>query len=66
MANAPTVLVILDGWGYREETADNAVAQAETPNFDRIWASCPHALLRTDGPHVGLPEGQLAIPRSGT
>ncbi|TVQ36839.1 MAG: 2,3-bisphosphoglycerate-independent phosphoglycerate mutase [Geminicoccaceae bacterium] len=65
MANAPTVLVILDGWGYREETADNAVAQAETPNFDRIWASCPHALLRTDGPHVGLPEGQFGNSEVG-
>ena len=33
----PVVLCILDGWGYREESADNAVALAHTPNFDRIW-----------------------------
>ncbi len=65
MAQAPTVLVILDGWGYREATADNAVAQARTPNFDRIWANCPHTLLRTDGPHVGLPDGQFGNSEVG-
>ncbi|MFW5678907.1 MAG: 2,3-bisphosphoglycerate-independent phosphoglycerate mutase [Pseudomonadota bacterium] len=65
MAQAPTVLVILDGWGYREETADNAVAQAATPHFDRIWQRCPHTLLRTDGPHVGLPEGQFGNSEVG-
>ncbi len=65
MAQGPTVLVILDGWGYREEVADNAVAQAHTPTFDRIWASCPHTLLRTDGPHVGLPEGQFGNSEVG-
>ena len=37
----PVMLVILDGWGLRAETADNAVALARTPNYDRLAASCP-------------------------
>ena len=59
----PVMLAILDGWGWREEAADNAVRQARAPNFDRLWGSCPHALLRTSGKDVGLPAGQMAIPR---
>lgn len=65
MAKRPVVLVILDGWGWREERADNAVLLAETPNFDAAWARCPHTLLRTDGPHVGLPEGQFGNSEVG-
>ncbi|SDO60895.1 phosphoglycerate mutase [Lutimaribacter pacificus] len=61
----PVVLCILDGWGYREDPADNAVAQAQTPNFDRIWASCPHNLLITHGPDVGLPRGQMGNSEVG-
>ncbi|MFN9093875.1 MAG: hypothetical protein ACK5WN_06205, partial [Alphaproteobacteria bacterium] len=33
----PVMLVILDGWGWREDIADNAVRQAKTPNFDALW-----------------------------
>jgi 2,3-bisphosphoglycerate-independent phosphoglycerate mutase len=65
MTQPPVVLVILDGWGHREETADNAVALGRTPTFDRIWREFPHALLRTDGPHVGLPEGQFGNSEVG-
>ena len=43
----PVMLVILDGFGWREDPADNAVALANKPNFDRLWASCPHAFLHT-------------------
>jgi 2,3-bisphosphoglycerate-independent phosphoglycerate mutase len=50
----PVMLAILDGWGWREDAADNAVKQARTPNFDRQWASCPNALLHTSGKDVGL------------
>ena len=50
----PVMLVIMDGWGFREDPADNAVRQAHTPAFDRLWATCPHALLRTSGKDVGL------------
>jgi len=59
------MLVILDGWGWREDNADNAVRQARTPNFDRLWASCPHALLRTSGVDVGLPDGQMGNSEVG-
>ncbi|SDJ15362.1 2,3-bisphosphoglycerate-independent phosphoglycerate mutase [Lutimaribacter saemankumensis] len=61
----PVVLCILDGWGYREDPEDNAVAQADTPNFDRIWKTCPHNLLITHGPDVGLPRGQMGNSEVG-
>jgi 2,3-bisphosphoglycerate-independent phosphoglycerate mutase len=61
----PVMLMILDGWGWREDTADNAVRQARTPNFDRLWALCPHALLHTSGRNVGLPEGQMGNSEVG-
>src|SRR5438128_3310779 len=61
----PVMLAILDGWGWREEAADNAVRQARTPTFDRLWASCPHALLHTSGKDVGLPTGQMGNSEVG-
>src|SRR5215469_10801113 len=61
----PVMLVVLDGWGWREEAADNAVRQARTPTFDRLWAGCPHALLRTSGKDVGLPKGQMGNSEVG-
>src|SRR3954466_3154653 len=61
----PVMLVVLDGWGWREETADNAVRQANTPTFDRLWANGPHAFLRTDGREVGLPPGQMGNSEVG-
>lgn len=61
----PVVLCVLDGWGWREERDNNAVALAETPNFDRLWRSLPHCFLRTDGPKVGLPEGQFGNSEVG-
>jgi len=51
----PVVLCILDGWGYRAEKEHNAIAAAHTPVWDELWASCPHAFIRTDGLSVGLP-----------
>ena len=50
----PVMLVVLDGWGWREERADNAVRLARTPAFDRLWSAGPHALLHTSGRDVGL------------
>jgi 2,3-bisphosphoglycerate-independent phosphoglycerate mutase len=61
----PVMLVILDGWGWREEKADNAVRQASTPAFDRLWSSCPRAFLRTSGNDVGLPDGQMGNSEVG-
>jgi 2,3-bisphosphoglycerate-independent phosphoglycerate mutase len=63
--NRPVMLVVLDGWGWRDETADNAVRLARTPVFDRLWTSCPHALLRTSGADVGLPAGQMGNSEVG-
>jgi 2,3-bisphosphoglycerate-independent phosphoglycerate mutase len=59
------MLMILDGWGWREETANNAVRLANTPNFDRFWATCPHAFLKTSGLDVGLPGGQMGNSEVG-
>jgi 2,3-bisphosphoglycerate-independent phosphoglycerate mutase len=59
------MLVILDGWGWREEAADNAVRQAKTPCFDALWAAGPRGFLHTSGPDVGLPEGQMGNSEVG-
>ncbi len=59
------MLVILDGWGWREDKADNAVRQAKTPTFDKLWQSGPHAFLRTSGKDVGLPDGQMGNSEVG-
>jgi 2,3-bisphosphoglycerate-independent phosphoglycerate mutase len=64
-APKPVMLVILDGWGWREELADNAVAQAATPCFDALWAAGPRAFLRTSGRDVGLPDGQMGNSEVG-
>ncbi len=61
----PVILCILDGWGHREERAANAPALAHTPHFDRIWTECPHELLITHGPDVGLPTGQMGNSEVG-
>ncbi|CAH2599385.1 2,3-bisphosphoglycerate-independent phosphoglycerate mutase [Rhodovastum atsumiense] len=61
----PVMLVVLDGWGWREDPADNAVRDAQTPVFDRLWASSPHAFLRTSGLDVGLPDGQMGNSEVG-
>lgn len=53
------ILIILDGWGYREEKDHNAIAQARTPNYDRLWRDYPHAVLEAASLSVGLPEGQM-------
>ncbi|MDX2155319.1 MAG: 2,3-bisphosphoglycerate-independent phosphoglycerate mutase [Hyphomicrobiaceae bacterium] len=65
MPPRPVMLVVLDGWGWREETADNAVRLAHTPTFDRLWAAGPRAFLRTSGLDVGLPEGQMGNSEVG-
>lgn len=59
------MLVILDGWGWREATADNAVRLARTPTFSKLWSTCPHALLHTSGKDVGLPGGQMGNSEVG-
>ena len=61
----PVMLVVLDGWGWRDETIDNAVRQAQTPNFDHMWDASPHALLQASGLDVGLPQGQMGNSEVG-
>jgi 2,3-bisphosphoglycerate-independent phosphoglycerate mutase len=61
----PVMLVILDGWGWREEARDNAIRQAKTPNFDRLWQTGPHGFLHTSGRDVGLPDGQMGNSEVG-
>ena len=61
----PTVLIVLDGWGYREDTQDNAIASASTPVWDRLWAEAPHALISASGADVGLPDGQMGNSEVG-
>ncbi|MBI3446957.1 MAG: 2,3-bisphosphoglycerate-independent phosphoglycerate mutase [Magnetospirillum sp.] len=61
----PVVLCILDGWGWREDRADNAIALADTPNWDRFLARYPHALLASSGLQVGLPDGQMGNSEVG-
>lgn len=62
---SPVVLIILDGWGYREETDGNAIAVAKTPIMDSLWAAYPSTLIRTSGRAVGLPEGQMGNSEVG-
>jgi 2,3-bisphosphoglycerate-independent phosphoglycerate mutase len=62
---SPVVLVILDGWGYREDANGNAVAAANTPVMDSLWAAYPRTLIRTSGRDVGLPDGQMGNSEVG-
>jgi len=66
MTTYPTaVLCILDGFGYREDSADNAIKLAHTPNYDRYWGEAPRAWLKTSGLAVGLPDGQMGNSEVG-
>lgn len=58
MAIRPLVLVICDGWGYREDVFGNAIAAARTPNFDHLCSSWPWTTVAASGEAVGLPDGQ--------
>ena len=60
-----TVLIVLDGWGYREETRDNAIALGNTPVWDRLWQQAPHTLISGSGLDVGLPDGQMGNSEVG-
>ncbi len=65
MTDNKAFLIILDGWGIGDRPEDDAIAQARTPNYDRIHAACPHATLVTYGEEVGLPEGQMGNSEVG-
>lgn len=59
------VLVVLDGWGYRQEREGNAIELASTPTWQRLWTSYPRTLLGASGLAVGLPEGQMGNSEVG-
>jgi 2,3-bisphosphoglycerate-independent phosphoglycerate mutase len=61
----PVLLLILDGWGHRDDPTDNAIAQAQLPHWHRLLADCPHTLIHTSGLHVGLPDGQMGNSEVG-
>ncbi len=65
MSNKPVALIILDGFGLRDETYGNAVAHSKIPNFDLLWENYPHATLTACGEAVGLPEGQMGNSEVG-
>ncbi len=58
-------LIILDGWGHAPDSPSNAITQAKTPFISSLYDSVPNAELRTDGEHVGLPEGQMGNSEVG-
>ncbi len=60
-----SLLLILDGWGYREETDSNAIHTANTPVWDKLWQERAHTLVNTSGLAVGLPAGQMGNSEVG-
>lgn len=65
MKITPVLLLILDGFGYREETDSNAVLQARKPNWDKLWQQYPHTLINASELHVGLPREQMGNSEVG-
>ncbi len=65
LTHRPNVLIVLDGWGYRQEKEDNAIAQANTPHWNHIWSHYPHTLISGSGADVGLPDGQMGNSEVG-
>ncbi|MGF1513109.1 MAG: 2,3-bisphosphoglycerate-independent phosphoglycerate mutase [Elainellaceae cyanobacterium] len=62
---SPVVLIILDGWGHREDTHANSIKAAHTPVIDSLWEVYPNTLINTAGKDVGLPEGQMGNSEVG-
>ena len=65
MQTTPVILLILDGFGHREERKDNAIALANTPNLDKLYATFPHTLINASEHYVGLPDGQMGNSEVG-
>ena len=59
------LLLILDGWGHREESSSNAIHSANSPVWDKLWHERPHTLIDTSGKSVGLPAGQMGNSEVG-
>jgi 2,3-bisphosphoglycerate-independent phosphoglycerate mutase len=65
MKVTPVLLIILDGFGYSEDTDHNAIANARKPNWDRLWSTYPHTLINASELAVGLPKGQMGNSEVG-
>jgi 2,3-bisphosphoglycerate-independent phosphoglycerate mutase len=61
----PVLLLLLDGFGYREDPDFNAILAARKPNWDALWHDCPHTLIDASEKHVGLPSGQMGNSEVG-
>ncbi len=61
----PVVILILDGWGFRENIYGNLIAEASTPHFDSLWLAFPHSLLEASGEAAGLPSGTVGNSEAG-
>ena len=64
-AKKPYVLIILDGWGYTENTVYNAIHSAKKPVWSKLWGSAPHTLIQASGTDVGLPAHQMGNSEVG-
>ena len=65
MPKRPLVLTVLDGWGYRAETANNAIALARKPAYDKLLREFPNTLIQASEHFVGLPDGQMGNSEVG-
>jgi 2,3-bisphosphoglycerate-independent phosphoglycerate mutase len=65
MKVTPVLLIILDGFGYRENGADNAIERARKPHWDRYWSEYPHTTINASELHVGLPPAQMGNSEVG-
>ncbi len=64
ITHKPLILIVLDGWGYREDPTYNAIAAARKPAWDRLW-KYPHTLIDASAGAVGLPENQMGNSEVG-
>jgi 2,3-bisphosphoglycerate-independent phosphoglycerate mutase len=65
MSTTPVILLILDGFGYREDSQDNAISLANTPNLDALKRDYPNTLINASEHYVGLPDGQMGNSEVG-
>jgi 2,3-bisphosphoglycerate-independent phosphoglycerate mutase len=65
MTITPVLLIILDGFGHREECEDNAICQARKPNWNVLWQTHPHTFIDASEKWVGLPDDQMGNSEVG-
>ena len=65
MKVTPVLLIVLDGFGYREECEDNAICQARKPHWNVLWETCPHTIIDASEKWVGLPKDQMGNSEVG-